>query len=824
MGNLSPTKHTSPIKRYISRIQTLSLVLLSLCLCACLPLNKTPLDQQEQNWLQEQSGKLDILFGYEAAPNAYFNEDGEYVGLLVDFYKEFENKLDFQFKLQELPTWNDLIEYSKNHQDFVIVGIAYTQKRSEYLRFTEPFISSPYVIVTRSDNYRSSMKSLAGQEVCTVAGYSVNDYLAKKHPQITRRGVKNDLAGLQAVSTGQCDAMITNQMYATYLISEKGISNLRIGGETGYEIELSAAVSIHNPKLFSILEKTVNSFDDSTRQKLYDKWINWGQPSIVSFIGPIIAGVLSLIAGLIFLSWAWTRSLQTQVLQKTKELSDSEKKFRSLVENSPDIIYQTDLKGQITFISPSIEKISGFTVEDLFTGNLSETIYSNPQDRDDLWLSLYEHGGVKDFELKLNHKSGHHWWGLINAHFLKGGDGQLLGVQGIIRDISSRKLKEKALRESEERFRTIFNQQFQFMAVLSRSGRVEEINELVLQKQGVKREDYIGKLFWNTPAWRDLPEWKSIWVHRLKQAAQQKTPIVTEDIYQTSDGSIRFADAATTAMYQSDGKLAGFIVQANDTTERKQTEQALHLNAERLRLATEQAGVAVWEYDLERNLMERSRNHDPLYGLPHQAIWDMDTFMNTVHSEDRKRVYRALQKAAAPGGSEQFTFDFRVIWPDQSIHWLAITGEIAKRNATGKATLTRGCLIDITERKDAESELVKLAQAVEQSPESIVITNTRAEIEYVNEAFISNTGYKLSEVKGKKPSLLKSGSTPPERYKDMWTCLSTGQPWQGELYNRRKDGSTFIDYAIISPIRQNDGTISHYVSVQEDVGEKKTPC
>ncbi|HLO65225.1 MAG TPA: PAS domain S-box protein [Azonexus sp.] len=126
---------------------------------------------------------------------------------------------------------------------------------------------------------------------------------------------------------------------------------------------------------------------------------------------------------------------------------------------------------------------------------------------------------------------------------------------------------------------------------------------------------------------------------------------------------------------------------------------------------------------------------------------------------------------------------------------------------------------DITERKLGEEQLGKLAKAVDQSPESIVFTDLDGKIEYVNAAFLSITGYSWDEVIGQNPRMLQSGQTPPERYREMWATLSAGRPWRGELINRRKDGSTYLEQASIVPIRQADGRITHYVAVKLDVTE-----
>lgn len=128
---------------------------------------------------------------------------------------------------------------------------------------------------------------------------------------------------------------------------------------------------------------------------------------------------------------------------------------------------------------------------------------------------------------------------------------------------------------------------------------------------------------------------------------------------------------------------------------------------------------------------------------------------------------------------------------------------------------------DVTELKQTEERIRQLSLAVEQSPGSILITDLEARIQYVNEAFLKQTGYRREEVIGNNPRLLKSGKTPRENYLTLWEALAHGQTWQGEFYNRRKDGSEYVEYAIISPLRNPDGEITHFVAVKEDITEKK---
>ncbi|MDD2845900.1 MAG: PAS domain S-box protein, partial [Rhodoferax sp.] len=128
---------------------------------------------------------------------------------------------------------------------------------------------------------------------------------------------------------------------------------------------------------------------------------------------------------------------------------------------------------------------------------------------------------------------------------------------------------------------------------------------------------------------------------------------------------------------------------------------------------------------------------------------------------------------------------------------------------------------DITLKRQQEEQLRKLVMAVEQSPESIVVTNLEAKLEYVNNAFVRNTGYSREEALGQNPRVLQSGNTPKSTYLDMWAMLAEGQVWRGELFNRRKDGSDYVEFATIAPIRQPDGQVTHYLAIKEDITDKK---
>lgn len=135
----------------------------------------------------------------------------------------------------------------------------------------------------------------------------------------------------------------------------------------------------------------------------------------------------------------------------------------------------------------------------------------------------------------------------------------------------------------------------------------------------------------------------------------------------------------------------------------------------------------------------------------------------------------------------------------------------------GNRSLLYSLIIDVTERRRMELERQRLVTAIEQSRASVVITDVDGRIEYVNPAFTNITGYSLADVKGKRPNILKSGHTSDDEYTLMWRTLSSGRPWSATFLNKRKDGSTYWEYAHISPVLDTTGNILNYVAVKENI-------
>lgn len=173
-------------------------------------------------------------------------------------------------------------------------------------------------------------------------------------------------------------------------------------------------------------------------------------------------------------------------------------------------------------------------------------------------------------------------------------------------------------------------------------------------------------------------------------------------------------------------------------------------------------------------------------------------------------------EAALSGQSRQFEERFRR--PDGSTLFARVSLNPVRFAGD---TYLQVSLFDITGYKQSETRFRQLYQAVEQSANTVVVTDTRGYIEYVNPKFTKTTGYSREEAIGQHTRILKSGETSSEAYRQLWETITAGKEWQGEFHNRRKNGELYWEHASISPIKDENGVITHFLAVKEDITARK---
>ena len=194
--------------------------------------------------------------------------------------------------------------------------------------------------------------------------------------------------------------------------------------------------------------------------------------------------------------------------------------------------------------------------------------------------------------------------------------------------------------------------------------------------------------------------------------------------------------------------------------------------------------------------------------------WTTLTTNNPINLKGLEFTNRAIET-----GKAQPPYELELIKKNGDLVWVEVREAPVVKN--GKTIKIVGALTDITQRKLFEERLKILSKAVEQSTASVVITDPKGDIQYVNAAFTKATGYTFQEVINSNPRILKSGQQSEQIYKELWETILSGKTWQGELHNKKKDGSLYWENVIISPIINGGGKISNFVAIKEDITEKK---
>jgi len=280
----------------------------------------------------------------------------------------------------------------------------------------------------------------------------------------------------------------------------------------------------------------------------------------------------------------------------------------------------------------------------------------------------------------------------------------------------------------------------------------------------------------------------------------------------TASGATRWVwEQGRKAVHAPDGAtvVEGFIT---DITSAKLNELRLIQSEERFRKLIENTTdiIAVMRSDGIAAFVSPSTSRILGYELHELTGSDI---LHLVHPDDLAEVLAALQGMFAQN-YEPETLEFRVRHKDGSWRCLEGIGELLEED--GQAALLVNAR-DITDRKQAELAHLRLATAVEQATEAVVITDAEGHIEYVNPAFETMTGYSAGEVLGKTPSILKSGRHAPAFYEHLWGTIRRGEKWHGRLTNKKKDGTLFDEETIIFPMRDSSNRIVNFVSIKRDI-------
>ncbi len=388
--------------------------------------------------------------------------------------------------------------------------------------------------------------------------------------------------------------------------------------------------------------------------------------------------------------------------------------------------------------------------------------------------------------------------------------------RGLKRALEKLKNTDALLRGSETRYRQIIEASHNMVWETDANAVCTYISPRVKDLLGYEPGEVIGRFLFDFMSDEQARRFKPMFA---ALAAEQKPFMDVESVNRHKDGRSVTLETTGVPVVDDDGVFRGYRGINRDITERKRAEEKLNMTLQQLKFHVENSPLAVVEFDKEYRITRWSNRAEEVFGWRAEEVTGkrVNEF-RWIYEEDAQQFAKVMDEMIASRCTSN-TSTNRNYRKDGSV----ITCEwynSALIDPSGELVSTQSLVLDINKRKQAEEDRLRLATAIDQSGEMVIVTDREGTIQSVNPAFERITGYSREEIIGQNPRILKSGGQDALDYRELWDTLTAGRTWKGRLVNRRKDGSLFDEEATISPIRDLSGEITHYVAVKRDITEK----
>jgi PAS domain S-box-containing protein len=690
------------------------------------------------------------------APYSFLSNDSKVQGILVDQWRAWERKTGVKVEIRAMD-WGEALRRMRAGEFDVIDCVVETAERRDYFDFTPTYAAIDVPIFFRNDiSGITDLASLKGFPVGVKTGDQHIDKL-KANGVTTIIPFPNYDAMIAAAKQGKINVFVADDPSALYLLNKAGIEGDFRHSAPIFHDELRRAVRKGDTALLRTVSEGFAAIEPDELKQIEEKWFGRTINRIgryLSYAGYVVSAALLIIAGLA----VWNRTLRRRILQRTAALSESEQRFRRLVELMPVAVYVCDTSGIIQIYNHRAVELWGREPKPGDTAQrycASLRLYSPegklvPHEESKMAEALRTGVPAHDLEVVIERPDGTFITVLVNIAPLRNGKGELIGAMNCFQDITERKRVELALDE-RLRFETlltelsaafanlptttvdqeidkwlqnlvefldldraIFDQVEEDGMTLSRthSHTVRGIDTLPLDVANNQAPWITEQLLrGNTVRWSripdDIPEqaWKEKeFAGRIGAKSVLSIPVCIGGavICAVSFTSMRnyrdWSDEMVTRLH-----LVGEIF-ANAIA-RKRAEEALFQRQSELSEAQRLASIGSWEWDILTGGLTYSDELRRIYGFEGEDRSSPNkAFSDAIHRDDRARRNAAM--AAALGGGPPYNVEFRIIRPDKSVRFVHSRGQLIC-NEAGKPVRAIGMAQDITERKRAEKELEK---------------------------------------------------------------------------------------------------------------------
>jgi len=511
------------------------------------------------------------------------------------------------------------------------------------------------------------------------------------------------------------------------------------------------------------------------------------------------------------------RSAKRKAFDMTQSLRESEERTRLLLESVAEGIYGVDMQGCCTFINPSALHLLGYQHESGLVGQpIHKLIHHTrangapyPAAECRMFQSYRDdrevHGDDEVFWRKDGSSFPVEYWSYPIRH-----EGVVNGAVVTFFDISARKQMEQQLALSELELRAIIEAEPECVKLLGADGTVLKMNPAGLDMlEADEPEQIIGQQAQGVVA----PGSRRDFAAHLRRVFDGESAQLQFEVVGLK-GTHRWLETNAVPMRDAQGKVTALLGVTRDITARKQSEEIMRNNESKLRMLMDNAADAVFVADVKtEHWIYFNDRAIALLGYSREELLQMGIY--DLVPPSFREVYREnFCRIAQSDKDKVWNFEARLIKKDG-------------RRVPVDLNMVRlpdgnlyGSCRDITERKQAEQE-IKIAATAFEAQEGMIVTDANKVVLRVNRAFTKLTGYSNEEVVGKTPAILKSGRQNEAFYRDMWKTLLHDKYWEGEVWNRRKNGEIYPEWLCITAVCDAAGKITHYVGSFTDITERK---
>jgi PAS domain S-box-containing protein len=477
------------------------------------------------------------------------------------------------------------------------------------------------------------------------------------------------------------------------------------------------------------------------------------------------------------------------------KLQESETRYRRLHDSITDCFVQTKMSGEIVDINHSFIEMIGYSKKELLKLRYQDITPARWQEFETRIVNeqILPRGYSDVYEKEYIKKDGTVLPVELKTYLLHDSKGNNSHFWALVRDITKRIEAEKALKESEERFRSLYENSTIGLYRTTPGGKIILANATLVKMLGYSSFEELAERNLDEDGFEPTYE-RKLFLEQIERDGEVKG---LESAWTSKNGSEVFLRESAKAIRDSDGKTLYYDGTVEDITERKFAEKALGESEKSYKDLINGMNETVWVIDFSGNLLEVNDTAIKVLGYSKEELLTIGLF--GIDSSLKKEDISALVKSMPEDKLQIFetshtTKDGRTI-PVEVYSSLA--------TYQGKEVIL-SIARDITERKRAEEEVLILAQSLKSIHESVSITDLEDKIIFVNESFLKTYGYSESEIVGKNMNIVRSRNNSPEIIKEILPATLKGR-WSGELWNKRKDGSEFPVYLSTTVI--NDKTV-----------------